>query len=58
MFHFSSAPVNPPDNLQGLFTAYKAVLKWEVPDKLVFQGMNMLPILIYLLFNSLTLSLI
>ena len=31
-------PTNPPAGVQVLFTAYKAIIQWEVPVKLQFQG--------------------
>ena len=31
-------PTNPPDSVQVLFTAYKAIIQWDVPQKLQFQG--------------------
>ena len=31
-------PTNPPANVQVLFTATKAIIQWDVPEKLQFQG--------------------
>ncbi|XP_053397738.1 proto-oncogene tyrosine-protein kinase ROS-like isoform X2 [Mercenaria mercenaria] len=31
-------PLNAPGAVQVLFTAYKVIVEWEAPEKLVFQG--------------------
>ena len=31
-------PTAPPSGVQVLFTAYKAIIQWDVPLKLQFQG--------------------
>ncbi|XP_060592485.1 proto-oncogene tyrosine-protein kinase ROS-like isoform X2 [Ruditapes philippinarum] len=31
-------PLNAPGDVQVLFTAYKAIVEWTAPEKLIFQG--------------------